>query len=66
MLNLNNKIALVTGSSSGIGKATVELFTELGATVIGADINEKDGKKLEEEINNKFNNIKFIHRTVDV
>lgn len=66
MLNLNNKIALISGSSSGVGKATVKLFTELGATVVGADINEKDGKKLEEEINVHFNSTKFIHRTVDV
>ena len=37
---LEDKIAIVTGAASGIGKASVELFREHGATVIGADIGE--------------------------
>ncbi|MCA1654384.1 MAG: SDR family NAD(P)-dependent oxidoreductase [Sphingomicrobium sp.] len=39
---LANKIAIVTGAGSGIGKATVELFRDQGATVIGADLNGAD------------------------
>ena len=31
---LTNKIAVVTGGAKGIGKATVDLFTKRGATVI--------------------------------
>ena len=37
---LEGKIAIVTGAASGIGKASVELFREEGATVVGADIGE--------------------------
>lgn len=37
-----NKVAIVTGAASGIGKATVDLFREQGATVIGADLNGAD------------------------
>jgi NAD(P)-dependent dehydrogenase (short-subunit alcohol dehydrogenase family) len=37
-VRLDGKIAIVTGAGSGIGKATVELFREQGATVIGADL----------------------------
>ena len=37
MGRLQGKIAIVTGAASGIGKATVELFREQGATVVGAD-----------------------------
>ena len=39
---LQGKVAIVTGAGSGIGKRTVELFREQGATVIGADIKGAD------------------------
>lgn len=35
---LKDKIAIVTGAASGIGKASTDLFRSEGATVIGADI----------------------------
>ena len=41
---LQNKIAIVTGAGSGIGKATVELFRSEGATVVGADIKGADAE----------------------
>jgi NAD(P)-dependent dehydrogenase (short-subunit alcohol dehydrogenase family) len=40
MGRLTGKIALVTGAASGIGKASVELFREHGATVVGADVSD--------------------------
>jgi ketoreductase RED2 len=33
-MDLNDKVVLVTGSSSGIGEATARRFSELGATVV--------------------------------
>lgn len=36
---LKNKIALVTGAASGIGRATVERFAAEGAQVVAADVN---------------------------
>jgi len=40
MARLTDKVALVTGAASGIGKATVELFRREGATVVGADVSD--------------------------
>jgi NAD(P)-dependent dehydrogenase (short-subunit alcohol dehydrogenase family) len=41
-MRLANKIAIVTGAGSGIGKATVDLFRDHGATVVGADLHGAD------------------------
>src|SRR3954469_22514495 len=42
-MRLHNKIAIVTGAASGIGKATVARFRAEGATVIAADVSESEG-----------------------
>lgn len=40
---LPNKVALVTGAASGIGRATARLFAQQGARIAVADINEQGG-----------------------
>jgi NAD(P)-dependent dehydrogenase (short-subunit alcohol dehydrogenase family) len=42
-MRLKNKVAIVTGAASGIGKASAALFAAEGATVIAADLNAADG-----------------------
>jgi NAD(P)-dependent dehydrogenase (short-subunit alcohol dehydrogenase family) len=42
-MRLENKIAIVTGAASGIGKASAALFAREGATVIAADVAASDG-----------------------
>ena len=41
-MKLENKIAIVTGASSGIGKAIAEMFVTEGASVVFSDINDCD------------------------
>ncbi len=40
MINFSGKRILVTGAASGIGRSTCYLLDELGATVIGLDVDE--------------------------
>jgi NAD(P)-dependent dehydrogenase (short-subunit alcohol dehydrogenase family) len=47
---LDNKIAVITGGSSGIGRAIAQRFATNGARVCILDINETEGKQAAEEI----------------
>jgi NAD(P)-dependent dehydrogenase (short-subunit alcohol dehydrogenase family) len=49
-MRLENKIAIITGAGSGIGKATAERFVKEGATVVLADINKESIESLEQQL----------------
>lgn len=44
-LRLKDKTAIITGSASGIGRATALLFAEQGASVVVADIDDNGGQE---------------------
>lgn len=54
MPNLSGKVAIVTGSASGIGAATIVRLREDGATVIGTDIQGALGKQVAKDAGAKF------------
>ena len=60
MGRLENKIALITGGTSGIGFACAERFAEEGATVIMASRGEKRGKEAEAALHSQGYNASFI------
>lgn len=47
---LEGKVALITGAAKGLGEADARLFAEQGATVIVADVDEGNGRRIAAEI----------------
>ena len=60
MNRFKNKIVVITGGASGIGKAAVEKFAREGAAVAIWDVNEVQGKELELLLLNEGLIAKFI------
>lgn len=50
MGRLNGKVAVITGASSGMGRATAERFVGEGASVVLADVNAEAGARLADEL----------------
>ncbi|MGD8786392.1 MAG: sorbitol-6-phosphate dehydrogenase subunit [Phycisphaerales bacterium] len=55
-LNLEGKVAIVTGGACGIGRAVCEGFAEVGASIVVADVNTEAAQKGAEELKAKSGN----------
>ncbi len=54
MREFDNKVVLVTGATSGIGKTTAELFSENGARVVISGRRRELGEKIAKDIGGYF------------
>lgn len=59
MIDLEKKVAIITGGSKGIGKAIAFLFHELGAEIHILDIDEVSGGKTLSEISSSRGGVTF-------
>ncbi len=62
--NFKDKIALVTGAASGIGRATALAFASAGAKVAVVDWNKQQGIEIANYINSHGGNALFIYADV--
>ena len=63
MGKLDDRVAVITGGASGIGKAIAELFVAEGARVVVSDIQDEQGQKLAKDLGD---NAAYIHADVSL
>jgi NAD(P)-dependent dehydrogenase (short-subunit alcohol dehydrogenase family) len=59
-MTLKGKVAIVTGASSGIGKAIAQLYAREGAAVVLSDLNKEAGEIVAEEIRKAGGEAMFV------
>jgi NAD(P)-dependent dehydrogenase (short-subunit alcohol dehydrogenase family) len=62
MGKLDDKVVVITGGASGIGRATVRLFVKEGAQVVFGDIEDRMAKRVADEVGT---NATYLHADVN-
>jgi NAD(P)-dependent dehydrogenase (short-subunit alcohol dehydrogenase family) len=63
-MRLHDKVALITGASSGIGRETALLFASEGASVVVADVDDAGGQQTVADIKGKDGKAIYVHADV--
>jgi NAD(P)-dependent dehydrogenase (short-subunit alcohol dehydrogenase family) len=63
-MRLKDKVALITGASSGIGRESALLFAREGASVLVADVNDAAGAAVVDEITTEGGQAAYVHADV--
>ena len=64
MTDMQNKVAIVTGAASGIGKAAAEAFAAAGAKVVVADVQTQAGEQVASALRDRGNEAVFVRTDV--
>ena len=65
-MRLKDKVSIITGAGAGIGKATALRFTQEGAKVVVADLDDSAGQDLVREIKEAGKEAAFVHTDVSL
>ena len=63
-MRLENKVALITGGGSGIGREASLLFAREGAAVVIADVADDAGRKTADQIKSQGGRASYVHADV--
>ncbi|MDQ6893851.1 MAG: glucose 1-dehydrogenase [Acidobacteriota bacterium] len=65
-MRLENKVVVITGAGSGIGRESALLFAREGARVVVAEVNDAAGRKVVGEIESAGGKALFFHADVSI
>jgi NAD(P)-dependent dehydrogenase (short-subunit alcohol dehydrogenase family) len=63
-MRLENKVALITGAGSGIGRETALLFAQEGARIVAVDVNDAAGESVVAELKSAGGEAVYTHADV--
>jgi len=64
--SLAGKVVLITGTTSGVGRAMATVFAERGAQVVGVGRREELGRELEQEVRDAGGQLSFVAADVSL
>ena len=63
-MQLESKVAIVTGAATGIGRQTALLFAREGAQIGVTDLNKDDAQKIIADIEREYVEARFVRMDV--